>query len=133
MLEQFIRLQDRIVALIDQTEAMLAHNDPAVDGLAQARWQFCRAVQEYELYLHNSVLEAALRHQPHRGHEVSALKAHPIGPKLREHVMKWASISQIDHWQEYRATCLDGLPRLRERLSSDRKAVAELFEVQVPL
>jgi len=129
MLNQFTRLQDRVLALTDQTEAMLQLDDPAVGGLAQARWQFCRALQEYELYFHNSVLGTVARRQPDRAQEASVLKAHPIAPKLREHVMRWSAVSP-DDWPEYRATCLDGLPRLRERLSSERMAVAALLEVK---
>ena len=132
MLDQFIRLQDRVLALTDQTEAMLQPDDPSVPGLAQARWQFCRALQEYELYFHNNLLDTVARRQPDRAREAFALKAHPIAPKLREHVMRWSSVSP-DDWPEYRASCLDGLPLLRERLSSDRIAVTALLEVRAPL
>jgi len=133
MFDQFIQLQDRVLAIVDRAEAMLLQDDPALPGLAQVRWQFCRALQAYELYFHNGILDSVSRRQPDRAEEASALKARPIGPKLREHVMKWSAISPADHWQDYRNSCLDGLPRLRDRLSGERAAVTALLDVQVPL
>jgi hypothetical protein len=133
MFEQFVQFQDRILAIVERTEAMLDQDDPALPGLAQIRWQFCRALQEYELYFHNNILDHIARHRPDRAREASALKAAPIGPSFRAHVMKWSAISPADHWQEYRDSCRDGLPRLCSRLLQERAAVATLLDVGLPL
>lgn len=133
MFSQFIRLQDRILDIVERCEAMLGQDNPHLPELAQIRWKFCRALQEYELYFHNNILDDVVRRRPDRAREASALKASPIGPGLREHIMKWSAKSPSDHWPEYRDSCRDGLPRLLSRLSRERAAVADLLGISTPV
>ena len=132
MLEQFTLLQDRILAILDRAEAILRSGTNDVAALGKTRWEAARALREYQLFKHSRIFDPLERGQDYRAAHARRMKAECIrvGEEFRQYVLTWSVVSILDHWAEYHPAALDAIRRIRAHLASERRAIAELFDVK---
>ena len=133
MLERFIELQDRILAIALRSEAvLLAPGDHDVAALGQARWEIARALREYQLFKHTRIFDPIERQPDHRAHQARRMKAECIrvGEEFHRYVLKWSVVSILDHWAEFLPAALDAIARTRAQLAKERIGVIALLDVK---
>jgi len=131
MFDQFVQLQDRIVALLDRAEAILRSSaDPDIATLGLTRWEAARILREYQLFKHNRIFDPIERSQDYRAPKVRRMKAECVrfGEEFRNYVLKWSVVSILDHWAEYQPAALEAIAGIRAQLAGERASVAELLE-----
>ena len=130
MFEQFIELQDRILAITDRTEAILRSDSKDVAALGNCRWEAARTLREYQLFKHGRIFDPLEKGQDYRAIKARRMKADCIrvGEEFRAYVLKWSVVSILDHWAEYHPAALDLIARIRAHLAKERIGVAELLD-----
>ena len=130
MFEQFVELQDRILAIADRSEAILRDPDNRdVTALGVCRWEAARVLREYQIFKHSRIFDPLERGQDYRAIKARRMKADCIrvGEEFRAYVLKWSVVSILDHWAEYPPAALDVCKRIRTHLARERIGVAELL------
>lgn len=130
MFEQFVELQDRILAIVARAEAILRSDVRDVAGLGKARWEVARALREYQLFKHARVFDPLSGGQDFRGVQARRMKAEcvRVGEEFRQYVLKWSVVSILDHWAEYHPAALDAVVRIRAQLARERAGVLRLID-----
>ena len=130
MFEQFVELQDRILAIADRSEAILRSDSKDVAALGNCRWEAARTLREYQLFKHNRIFDPLEKGQDYRAIRARRMKADCIrvGDEFRAYVLKWSVVSILDHWSEYHPAALDLIARIRAHLAKERIGVAELLD-----
>jgi hypothetical protein len=132
MFEQFVELQDRILAIANRAETILRSGSRDVTALGTCRWEAARALREYQLFKHNRIFDPLERGQDYRAIKARRMKADCIrvGEDFRAYVLKWSVVSILDNWDEYHPAALDVAKRIRIHLARERIGVAELLGVK---
>lgn len=132
MFEHFLELQDRILAIASRAEALLRSDTKDVATLGQGRWEVARALLEYQMFKHSRIFDPIDRAQNGRAARARGMKAECLrfGDELRAYVLKWSSLSVVDHWEQYKPAALEGIARMRAHLARERAEIAELLEIK---
>jgi hypothetical protein len=133
MFEQFVELQDHILAIVDRAEAIL--RDPGnrdTAALGQARWQAARALRQYQLFKHSRIFDPIAAGQDFRALKARRMKEDCIrfGEGFHEYVLRWSVVSIPDNWEEFHVAALASIARIRAQLAKERAGVAELLDVK---
>jgi hypothetical protein len=130
MFEQFVELQDRILAIVARAEALLRSDTRDVAALGKARWEVARALREYQLFKHNRIFDPLGSGPDYRAIRARRMKAECIrvGEEFRQYVLKWSVVSILDHWADYHPAALDAVVRIRAQLAKERIGVAQLLD-----
>jgi hypothetical protein len=132
MFELFVELQDRILAIVARSEALLldkTHRD--VSALGQTRWELARTLREYQLLKHTQIFDRYERQPTQAGALAQQMKRECIraGEDFRQYVLKWSVVSILDHWDDYRPAALEAIAHVRSQLSQERAGVTNLLRV----
>jgi hypothetical protein len=133
MFEQFIELQDRILAIVRRSEAALLNPEERdVAELGKTRWELARSLREYQLFKQTSIFDPIERTQDSRAPRTRRMRAEceRAGEAFRQYVLKWSVVSILDYWDDYKAAALTAMTQVRAQLSGERNDMAELLGVR---
>jgi hypothetical protein len=132
MFEQFVELQDRILAIVARSETFLLDETRRdVGGLGRTRWDLARTLRDYQSLIHAQIFDRYERRADQAGQLAQQMKSDCIraGEDFRQYVLKWSVISILDHWDDYRPAALEAIAKVRSQLAKERAGVTDLLRV----
>jgi len=132
MFDQFVELQDRILAIVARSEAFLLDQTRRdVGGLGRTRWDLARTLRDYQSLIHAQIFDRYERCPDQAGQLAQQLKGDCIraGEDFRQYVLKWSVTSILDHWDDYRPAALEAIAKVRSQLAKERAGVTDLLRL----
>jgi hypothetical protein len=132
MFDQFVELQDKILAIVARSEAFLLDETRRdVGGLGRTRWDLARTLREYQSLIFTQIFDRYEHRADQAGQLARQMKNDCIraGEDFRQYVLKWSVISILDHWDDYRPAALEAIAKVRSQLAKERAGVTDLLRV----
>lgn len=133
MFDKLMQFQERILALLDRSEAVLrSQGDPDIALLGQTRWELARVLREYQLMKHGQLFDRFERGTDERAQRARRMKAECIraGEKFRDYILRWSVVSILDEWDDYVPAALESIERIRALLAREREGMAYLLNIR---
>jgi hypothetical protein len=131
LLERLHGFQDRALAIVEHTEAILRSGSAAnAIELGHARWELTRVLTAYQMFMHRELFQPVIDGgRADRARIAIGLKADciAIGEDFRHYVAKWSAVGITDRWAEYKAAALAIITRLRRHIARERWAAEQLL------
>ena len=132
--QALLRLEAHQRGLLDHIEravSLLAlPASEAREPLAHARWVMVRMLQEYQVFKHAEIFDPAIRRgTPLQVNAATRMKTDCIaaGEAFRTYVRQWSGTDVAARWDEYRPAMRAMAERLRNHMTTERRAVADLL------